>query len=190
MASFDRKVKRAQKKSESKKDKWQDLVSLRNECLTIWMDFYSKLVEVEKTFAKTIEENPSLKQVIAGVSKTYDDIADKIVHATKQHTIPTEKLDANGKPILEFKTGVVKPNSDEEMTYINVKGQYETIMIHLADIMPEGLTVVLTELRVFNNVIKQEDLNMINNAVSQGQDKILKTLQEGASNVGNTTTTK
>ena len=179
MAKFDRKVKRAKAKAESKFDRWDDLIKYRDTCLESYITLHSQLVETEKQFKENIDNDQDLALTIKGMNDTFIDIAESIKENMNRHTEPSDKLDKDGNPVIKFKTGIIKDDDHRYMDYISIKESYATILNNMLDTGPRLYTILLDKLKVFNSAIKQADIDMINIAVNEGQDKILDVISGG-----------
>lgn len=190
MASFDRKVKRAQtktkRKAEKKLDKWEDLIPMCHECQYAYFELFSRLVETEKQFKDVIENNIKLKQAISGLSKTFSDLGERLAQVVERHTYDTGKVDSEGKPIKDFLKGVINTDDPALMDYDGISNAYNEIMVYIGTQGIELLTALFSELQAFSNKLTKDDVEMLKNAVSKGQDKIYKTVMEGVSNLGST----
>ena len=185
MAKFDRKVRRAKAKAESKFDRWDDLIKYRDSCLESYITLHSQLVETEKQFKENIDNDKDLALTIKGMNDTFIDIAESIRENMNRHTEPSDKLDKDGNPVVKFKSGIIKDDDHRYMDYLSIKESYVSILNNMLDTGPRLYTILLDKLQVLNSNIQQTDIDMINQAVDQGQDQILKTIKEGAEGVIN-----
>ena len=178
MSKFDRKVRRAKAKAENKFDRWDDLVSYRDSCLESYITLHSQLVETEKKFKDDIDKDKDLALTIKGMNDTFIDIAESIRENMKRHTEPTDKLDKDGNPVVKFKSGIIKDDDHRYMDYMSIKESYVAILNNMLDTGPRLYTILLDKLKILNSNIQQADIDMINNAVDQGQDAILETIKK------------
>lgn len=189
MAGFDRKVKRSQAKAKNKKqpkdirEKWDDLVPLARDCQLAYLSLFSKLVETEKQFFEVIKKEPKLEQAIRGLSKTYSELGEKLASNLERHTVETGKVDKDGKPMKEFLSGVIELDDPAYTDYREIYNGYMEILTYIPTTGMDLFTALFADIQALSNAITKEDVEMISNAVEQGKDKILNTIQKGAEDV-------
>jgi len=180
MSKFDRKIKRAQERSESKTEKWEDLMEMRKDCIDSYIKQHTLLIELEKTFIDSINKDNEVKEMCKGLNDSLVEISNKIKANMDRHIFETENKDENGNPIYDYKRGKLDPESEDIIEYWNIANEYMIINNDILGVGTSGYITILDKLRAFTNAIKESDVTMLRKAIDNGQNQIIKTMQGGS----------
>lgn len=135
---------------------WEELPKLRVEVVKDLIKNQQLHTELCKMFSSTIEKDSKLKDMVIGISKTYEDIAHGIV-----------AIDGLYKDKAGNAEGI-----DDQMLYIRVANNYNEKLEQIANTASLGYLDVLAVLQTKSDGISSDDIAKIQAATLTGQNEV------------------
>lgn len=119
---------------------WSELKTTYNEISAAICEQIVSLQQVSVMYAKIIEESKEIKEIVIGLSKSFEDLASDLAKIRESH------VDVINDELV-FKTGVIHNKDDAVLDFIKTQRDYENIRFALADTAAIAFIDLLTRLK-------------------------------------------
>ena len=159
------------KKIKNQETKWEELLEIKNECVSSLLHQQSLLKSLMDKFPEKVNSDVKVKQVLEGTFKSFTDIAQKVRQNMDYHMT----IDENNN-VVDYRKGVVDPNKEEYMDFIVCSGNYIFAQEQIASISTSGFTELLTLLN--DGSVKQNEIDAISTTYIGAQLNMVSTIQK------------
>ena len=141
--------------------RWEDLRLHREEAATDIIKHQVLIMELSKQHEKVINNDNDLFQAIKGLVLSMKDLADELNDISKSHATFKDNK------VVEYRTGEIEANSDEEIEYSRIVSLYITLEEKIANLISVGSIDIFTRLKMDRKMIDQ-----LNTIKKEGNDMI------------------
>lgn len=153
--------------------RWDDLVEMRDHTISHMVTSQKMIGELFTMYGTEGEHSKDVRESILGMMKTYQDVVPRIQNIMKRHC-DEYKENEDGTVEVKFKKGVIKGDSDEFFTAIEIVNQYQELIDTIADITSVGYTDLFTKLKNIDPNINPDLVTDLDKEIITGRSGVMQ----------------